>query len=374
MSRPGFDSGRLLTFRLSLPESRYTTFQKGECLLRRSLRGPSAQSRRPRGGGHQCAAVQRFRRQPDVPHRGARTEAAGGSDRRAAANRHRRLLRRDGDPDSRGREFTDRDALSHPRVAVVNEAMARKHWPDGSPIGRRVSFSRRRAAVVRDRRRCRQHQASWARRRAIGRSCTCRIASRSSPAGPFGRCTWSCEPSAIRLSAAPRAARDRAARSRSADLGRADDGRADRPLAVEPALQHGPARAVRRLALTLAAVGIYGIVAYSVTERTHEIGVRLALGAQRRDVMAMVIGQGMTMTIGGRRSASRRRCAGAPDVEPALRRQRGRSGDLCRHSLLLIGGRAGGMLRARAPRDARRSAAGVARRNEIHPRLTAEAR
>jgi putative ABC transport system permease protein len=53
------------------------------------------------------------------------------------------------------------------------------------------------------------------------------------------------------------------------------------------------------LALTLAAVGIYGIVAYSVTERTHEIGVRVALGAQRRDVMAMVVGQGMAMTLVG---------------------------------------------------------------------------
>jgi putative ABC transport system permease protein len=53
------------------------------------------------------------------------------------------------------------------------------------------------------------------------------------------------------------------------------------------------------LALTLAAVGIYGIVAYSVTERTHEIGVRVALGAQRRDVIAMVIGQGMAMTVTG---------------------------------------------------------------------------
>jgi putative ABC transport system permease protein len=53
------------------------------------------------------------------------------------------------------------------------------------------------------------------------------------------------------------------------------------------------------LALALAAIGIYGIVAYSVTERTHEIGVRLALGAQRRDVIAMVVGQGMTMTAAG---------------------------------------------------------------------------
>ena len=53
------------------------------------------------------------------------------------------------------------------------------------------------------------------------------------------------------------------------------------------------------LALTLAAVGIYGIVAYAVTERSHEIGLRVALGAQRRDVVAMVVRQGMTMALIG---------------------------------------------------------------------------
>jgi putative ABC transport system permease protein len=296
---PGFDTSRLLTFRISLPESRYTTFEKGQSFFDELF---SNVRRNP--GVRAAAAINAM---PFSGSGGSRTFHVEGREEKRPEDQPEEQLRivtegyfdAMGIPIVAGREFTERDSLNRPRVAVVNDALARKHWPHESPIGRRVSFStdephwyeivgvagniKHRALDAADR-----PELYVPYRQPLFSGWTVRpmyVVVRTAGDPPSNVAT-------IRREVA-RLDRDQPisdVRTMDERIGRSLSGR--RFNMVLLALFAG-------LALTLAAVGIYGIVAYSVTERTHEIGVRVALGAQRRDVIAMVVGQGMTMAATG---------------------------------------------------------------------------
>jgi putative ABC transport system permease protein len=203
-----------------------------------------------------------------------------------------------GIPVLRGRDFTDRDTTEAPRVLVVNEAFARKYFPGEDVIGKRIesgatngnetSVLREIVGVVRD-----------AKQLALS--------SEPDPIYyfPYKQMTWGIGTIVLRTEVPPLQV-ESAVRAALAELNplvpmygiRTGDERAAVAVAVPQFLMTLMA-SFALIALVLTAVGLYGVLSYTVARRRREIGVRIALGAGRRAVVGLVMREAMTLVVAG---------------------------------------------------------------------------
>jgi predicted permease len=198
----------------------------------------------------------------------------------------------------RGREFADSDTERAPAVALVNQAFARTYFPNGDPIGKRVKFPQQ---VDRS-------ASYWAT--IVGVIADARMESLAEATAPQ-----------LYLTMYQRSAKDLAIFLRGClDSGAIPSQVREQVQSVDPEIPVFGGRTLdgvvsdslsqRRFsmamvasfaltALLLAGLGIYGVISYMVSERTHEIGIRMALGAERRSILQMVLCQGLGLAVAG---------------------------------------------------------------------------
>jgi putative ABC transport system permease protein len=289
----GFNTQNLLTVNLSLSESRYSEEQQQVAFFQRTLEQVGALP------GIQSAAVT-----TGLPL----TVSLSGSDFRVEgqpepeAGKEMIINTRSVSPGYfstlgisllKGRDFSDRDKSEGPAVAIVNQDLVRTYFPNEDPIGKRITFT---------------DGESWLSVvGVIGDVKQLSLGSHAKPEVYFP----------FLQAASPRMSL--VVRTTNSPLSQAAAVKAqihvidkDLPIADAKTMEQLLAESVSGprfnmllltvfavVALVLALVGIYGVMSYTVTQRTHEIGIRVAVGAQASDVFRMVMGHGMFLALMG---------------------------------------------------------------------------
>jgi putative ABC transport system permease protein len=207
----------------------------------------------------------------------------------------------------RGRDISESDSMSAPGIVIINDRLARRYWPGEDPIGKRITLDddapeRSRTwltviGVVRD---AKQDEWIAAPRAEMYLPLLQSKFYLQEPSGHFEYMTL-----VVRTTGDPAAMADDikssvAALDKNVPVSEIETmDHAVEDLNAQPRFELWLLVGLAAVAVLLAALGIYGVMSYSVSRRTHELGVRMALGAERQDVIRLVVRQAMTLALMG---------------------------------------------------------------------------
>jgi putative ABC transport system permease protein len=294
---PGFDTNNLLTFQLTLPDARYADAPQLLAFHRQliarietlpGVKGVGTTSLRPlSGGGNTGSFMIEGKPAPDF---GDKPEA----NVRTVSTNYFTVM---GIPLIKGRFFTEADDVGAPNALIINQTLADRFFPDRDPVGQRIVFG------------FDPQRRPWLIVGVAGDEKVTALDARTTPVIYFHyeQDAESYMGVLVRTASDPMSMIG-AVRS---EIGGIDK---DVPMfsvmTMEQMISNSQSTFTRRyptfligvlaaVALTLAAVGIYGVISYSVTQRTHEIGIRMALGATKRDIIKLVVGEGLILMVAG---------------------------------------------------------------------------